>query len=99
MTIQQTIKIPANRRIVIEVPETFSSGAVSVILLDVPKPKAPDVETRRRQREAVEKGWGIAKDFKFSSDDLIRNRREDLALENAKWERLRRQASENAGNE
>jgi hypothetical protein len=93
------MKIPADRRIVIKVPETFTSGKVSLMLFDAPKPNAPetpDAETRRKQREAVEKGWGIAKDFKFSSDDLLRNRRDDLALENAKWERLRRQAASNA---
>jgi hypothetical protein len=34
MTIQQTIEIPASRRVVIEIPETFTSGTLSVILLD-----------------------------------------------------------------
>jgi hypothetical protein len=29
MMIQQTIEIPADKRIIIEVPETFTSGAIS----------------------------------------------------------------------
>jgi hypothetical protein len=32
MTVQQTIEVPADRRVVIEVPESFDSGEVSVIL-------------------------------------------------------------------
>jgi hypothetical protein len=40
MTLQQTVTIPADRRLVIEVPETFTSGTVSVVLFDAPKVKA-----------------------------------------------------------
>ena len=48
----------------------------------------PDDETLRRQREAVEKCWGIARHIGFSSDELLENRRGDLALEEAKRRRL-----------
>jgi hypothetical protein len=87
MTIQKTIEIPADRRVHFdfELPETASVGPATVIL---DFPTVPDEETLRRQREAIEKGWGIAKHIGFSSDDLIANRRKDLELEKAKWRRL-----------
>jgi hypothetical protein len=56
MTIEQTIAIPADRRLVIEVPETFTSGTISVVLLDASKtvpPEMLDAEIIRRQREAA----------------------------------------------
>jgi len=43
MTIEQTIAIPADRRLVIEVPETFTSGTVSLLLFDTPKAKVDKV--------------------------------------------------------
>jgi hypothetical protein len=56
MTLQQTVTIPADRRLVIEVPETFTSSTISVVLLDAPKtapPEMSDAEIIRRQREAA----------------------------------------------
>jgi hypothetical protein len=87
MTLQQTINIPADRRIHFDwtLPETANIGPATVIL---EFPTIPDEETLRRQREAVKKGLGIAKHIGFSSDDLIANRRKDLELEEAKWQRL-----------
>jgi hypothetical protein len=63
MTLQQTVTIPADRRIVIDVPETFSSSRVSVILRDLlhvtprntvfPAPASSDAEyLKRKAREA-----------------------------------------------
>jgi hypothetical protein len=111
MTIERTVAIPADRRLVIEVPETFASDSVSIILVDAPRlspPEAgaselsdeprrsegsalPETKTLQKQREAIKKCLGIARDFKFSSDDLLRNRREDLALEDSKWQQIRHQ--------
>jgi hypothetical protein len=91
MTLEQTITIPADRRVVIDVPETFSSSRISIILLDLPKgddPETQDAITIQRQKEAIKRCWGIAQHIGFSSDDLLRNRREDLALEEAKYRRL-----------
>jgi hypothetical protein len=87
MTIQQTIEIPADRRVRLDftLPEAASAGQATVIL---EFPTVRDAETLRRQREAVKKCLGIAKHIGFSSDDLIENRRKDLALEQAKWQRL-----------
>jgi hypothetical protein len=87
MVIQQTIKIPADRRVHLDwtLPETASVGTATVIL---DFPTMPDEETLRRQREAIKKCWGIAKHIGFSSDDLIANRRKDLELEEAKRRRL-----------
>jgi hypothetical protein len=93
MTIQQTIEIPADRRVHFDLtlPETASVGPATVIL---EFPVVRDEETLRRQREAVKKGLGIAKHIGFSSDDLLENRRKDLALEQAKWRRLYPQEGE-----
>jgi hypothetical protein len=87
MTLQQTVDIPADRRVHFDwtLPETASVGPATVIL---EFPAVRDEETLRRQREAVKKCLGIAKHIGFSSDDLIANRRKDLALEEAKRRRL-----------
>jgi hypothetical protein len=36
MTIEQTIEIPVSRKVFVEVPESFASGTISVILTDPP---------------------------------------------------------------
>jgi hypothetical protein len=54
MTIEQTIEIPADRRLVIEIPETFTSGTVSIILCDTPKAKAAKVTENIHPAETAE---------------------------------------------
>ena len=104
MTIEQTVEIPANHRLTLDVPREIPPGKAVIAFTPVssdfqsvdPRPAAPgtfngdrpDDETLRRQREAVEKCWGIARHIGFSSDELLENRREDLALEEAKDRRL-----------
>jgi hypothetical protein len=55
MTIEQTVTIPADRRLVIEVPETFTSGTISVVLLDAPETAAADTELQEIVKQAGER--------------------------------------------
>jgi hypothetical protein len=86
MTIEQTVEIPADHRLTIEVPPEVPTGkAVITFTPDVtarPRPRLTE-----RQKEAIEKCWGIAKGI-LSSDESLEMRREDLELEEAKYRRL-----------
>jgi hypothetical protein len=66
--------------------------AIHFIHLETPVESAiPEAPIRQRlterQREAIEKCWGIAKGV-LSSDEILEWRREDKALEEAKYQRL-----------
>jgi hypothetical protein len=86
MTIEQTVEIPPNRRITLDIPAGFPTGErVTVIVL------APDSvkETPRRRtpEEAIEHCRGLGKrlGIRLTSDRLIEMRREDKALEEARY--------------
>ena len=74
----------------IDLPHKVQAGPANVTI-DISTLMPPDAETRRRQREAIKKCLGIAEGPGFSSDDLLRSRREDLAMEDAKFRRTGRQ--------
>jgi hypothetical protein len=86
MTIEQTIEIPVDHRLTIEVPPEIPAGRA--ILAFTP---AGETRPRRRlteqQRATIEKCWGIAKGI-LSSDESLEMRREDFELEEAKYRRL-----------
>jgi hypothetical protein len=100
MTLQQTIEIPADRKVCFEfdLPETASvgPGAAQVVLTitslgdaginDADRP-APGSRLTPRQLAAIEKCDGIAKGI-LTSDDILESRRKDKELEEAKWRRL-----------
>jgi hypothetical protein len=86
MTIQQTVDIPASRRLIIEVPREIPVGRA--VLTFTPAGEArPRRRLTERQRTAVEKCRGIAKGV-LSSDESLEWRREDLELEEAKYRRI-----------
>jgi hypothetical protein len=89
MIIEQTIEIPASRRITFDIPPEFPAGeraTVIVLAKDSEKETAP----RRTYQEAVEYCWGLGKRLgvTLTSDRLIEMRREDKALEEAKRQRM-----------
>jgi hypothetical protein len=86
MTIEQTVEIPADHRLMIEVPSEIPAGRAILAF-------TPAGETRPRHRlteqqgAAIEKYRGIAKGV-LSSDESLEMRREDFELEEAKYRRL-----------
>jgi hypothetical protein len=86
MTFEQTVEIPENRRLTIEIPREFPAGAA--VLTFTPKPAFPaDKTTEARWKEAIEQCSGIAKGI-LSSDEIIAMRRKDKELEEAQFRRL-----------
>ncbi|MDL2230074.1 hypothetical protein LJC14_07490 [Treponema sp. OttesenSCG-928-L16] len=90
MVIEQTVEIPANRRITIEVPPVFPVGKNATILLFTPERFESAPEKCPSSKEAIEKSWGIAKQFgsTLTSDDFLEQRRKDREFEYAKDCRL-----------
>jgi hypothetical protein len=74
MTIEQTIAIPADRRLVIEVPETFTSGTVSLILFDAPQAKAD------KGRETIPPAPAEVEDAAWEAE-RVRKRNEAIAAD------------------
>jgi hypothetical protein len=87
MTIEQTVEIQSDHRLVLELPPELPVGRARVEVTVMPE---PDEARRQRFREAIEKCRGLGKRLgsKVTSDDIIKGRREDLALEEAKYQRL-----------
>jgi hypothetical protein len=86
MTIEQTVEIPADRRLVIEVPPEIPAGR-AVLAFTSTGEALPRRRLTERQRAAIEKCRGIAKGV-LSSDEALEMRREDLELEEAKYRRI-----------
>jgi hypothetical protein len=95
MTLQQTVKVPANRRVYFDLPKTWTSESVRFEIfpvgeereidpMDVP---APGCRLTPRQLAAIEKCRGIAKGI-ASSNDILENRRKDKELEDAQLRRM-----------
>jgi hypothetical protein len=86
MTIEQTVEIPADHRLVVNVPPEIPVG--KAILAFTPAGEAkPRRRLTERQRAAIKNCWGIAKGV-LSSDESLEMRREDFELEEAKYRRL-----------
>lgn len=85
MTIEQTIEIPANRRIFLDLPPDLPVGAAKVALT-----VTPESPRKMTPKEAVEYCRGLGKRLgsKASSDSVLEARREDKLLEDAKFRRL-----------
>jgi hypothetical protein len=86
MTFEQTVEIPENRLLTIEIPREFPAGTATLTF--TPKPAyPPDKATQARWQAAIEKCSGIAKGI-LSSDDILEMRRQDRELEEAQHRRL-----------
>jgi methyl coenzyme M reductase gamma subunit len=86
MFIEQTVEIPADHRLTIEVPPEVPAGKV-IITFTPDVTELPRHRLTERQRVAIEKCRGIAKGI-LSSDESLEMRREDFELEEAKYRRL-----------
>jgi hypothetical protein len=86
MTIEQTIEIPVDHRLTIEVPPEIPAGRAILTFTPAGETR-PRRRLTERQKAAIEKCWGIAKGI-LSSDESLEMRREDFELEEAKYRRL-----------
>jgi hypothetical protein len=89
MVIEQTVEIPVNRRITVDIPPEFPAGeTVTILVLAQDSLKA--APRRRTPEEAIEYCRGLGKRLgsRLTSDRLIEMRREDKKLEEAKYLRM-----------
>jgi hypothetical protein len=101
MTIEQTVEIPASRKIHLdfEVPLSLPVGKARVALTVTPdEPLTADEASPRHlsHREAIERCRGIAKGSRFSSERLFENRRQDRELEEEQRRKLFHKDGDNA---
>jgi hypothetical protein len=83
MTIEQTVEIPVNRQLVLDLPPEIPAGrakAALTLTFDVPS-----------CRDKVKSFRGILKDRGISLDRFMEMQREDKALENETDEKVARQ--------
>jgi hypothetical protein len=68
MTVTQTVEIPANRRLTIEVPREVPPGMAVLTFT----PKAPPVAERKKERQfgCVKGDYWMADDFDAPLDDF-----------------------------
>jgi hypothetical protein len=90
MVIEQTIEIPASRRITLDIPSEFPAGEKATVLVLAQDSEKEVTPRRRTPQEAIEYCWGLGKRLgsRLTSDRLIEMRREDKALEEAKYRRM-----------
>jgi hypothetical protein len=90
MTIEQTVEIQSDRRLVLDLPPELPVGRARVAVTVTPERNETPEERRRRSHEAVERCRGLGKRLgsKVTSDDVIADHREELAREEAKYQRL-----------
>jgi hypothetical protein len=90
MTIEQTVDIHADHRLELWLPPEIPPGKAKVEITVTPERNETDEERRERFRKAIEYCDGLGKRLgsTVTSDDIIQGRREDLALEAAKFRRL-----------
>jgi hypothetical protein len=89
MTIEQTLEIPPNRRITIDIPPEFPAGG-RVTILVLAQNDVKETPRRRTPEEAIEHCRGLGKrlGIRLTSDRLLEMRRGDKALEEAQHRRL-----------
>jgi hypothetical protein len=89
MVIEQTVEIPENRWLHVEVPSEIPVGVTAKVAITVPEAVSPLFFGHRLSpREAVEKCWGIAQDSGLSSDKFLEMKRKEKILEAEKNQRL-----------
>jgi hypothetical protein len=100
MTIEQTIEIPADGWIHLDIPpELVGTSGKVVVTAEAATAEATHHRLTEQQRAAIEECCGIAKrmGFRLTSDDFLEQRRKDRELEDrldALHEEERRQARE-----
>ena len=84
MTIEQTVIIPADHRITLEVPPTIPAGVTARLELDWSPQKEPD----NNLDAALEKIWALCKDSSITVDSFLEMRRKDRELEESQYQKL-----------
>jgi hypothetical protein len=90
MVIEQTREIPADCRITFDIPPEFPSGERATVLVLVKDREEESARRRRTPQEVIEycRGLGRRLGVRLTSDQLIEMRREDKALEEARYRRM-----------
>ena len=84
MTITQTVEIPADRRITLEVPSQIPAGETArfeVIWF-------PQEKVNNSLDTALEKIWGLCKDSSITVDSFLEMRRQDKELEENQYRKF-----------
>lgn len=82
MTITQTIEIPANRRITLEIPSQIPVGAIASFELVWSPQKAQN----NSLDIALEKIWNLCKDSSITVDNFLEMRHQDNDLEEKQYQ-------------
>ena len=84
MTIEQTVEIPADHRIFLELPPELPVGKAKITI--TPQPEKPVTNIY----DSVTKLRGLAKEMgsSLTVEDFLEMRQEDLRLEEAKYRKL-----------
>jgi hypothetical protein len=82
MVIEQSITIPNNHRIMVDIPPEFPEGELVTVLVLAPG-SMPKLTQQRTPKEAIEYCWGLGERVgsRLTSDRLLAIRREDNVLE------------------
>jgi len=84
MSITQTLEVPANHRLTIDVPREIPTGTTArfeVIWF-------PQKKTVNSLDDALDKIWELCKDAPITVDSFLQMRQEDKKLEENKYRRL-----------
>ena len=83
MTIEQTVEIPADHRLFIDIPLSIPAGKAKVELTVTPESREPSKEADT-DPYSWRKLRGMFADSKFSTEELFKERVRDLLREEAK---------------
>ena len=83
MTITQTVEIPENRRLIIDVPRDIPVKAIARLELVW----APEIEKVNNLKASLEKIWSICGDAPISVDSFLEERRRDNIIEEDRYKR------------
>ena len=84
MTVTQTVKIPANRRVIFNVPSHIPTGATARFELVW----SPKIEKTNDFKASLAKIRALCKDAPFSVDSLREERRRDNEIEESRYRRF-----------
>jgi hypothetical protein len=83
MTIEQTIEVPASRKLTLEIPPEIPMGKV-ILTLTPAQGANPDESLEQLTAELRD----LCKDSTLTTERFFEMRREDLELEEAKYRRI-----------
>jgi len=89
MTIEQTVEIHADHRLIFEIPGEIPEGRAKVALTINPAAEEPEQNDAYSGFDAVlAEIRELCKDSKLTVDSFLETRRKDLELEEAKYRRM-----------